>query len=400
MPGAEAREIAALIVAAGRGTRAGEGGPKQYRTIGGRPVVALSIDPFAASPAVRMIQPVIHADDREVFTAAIGNAPKVRDPVAGGATRQESVRLGLEALAMAGATHVLIHDAARPFVSGALVRRVTDALADHDAVLPASPVADTVVRAGPNGTAEAWVDRSGLYAAETPQGFALPLILEAHRRAAAAAMSFTDDAGVARWAGATVKIVAGERSNMKLTTAEDIAAGEARLRAEELLRLGEVRVGTGYDVHRFGPGSAVTLGGVPIPHSQGLVGHSDADVGLHALTDALLGTIGEGDIGSHFPPSDPAFRGASSDRFLSAAVARVRARGGHISHLDLTIIAEAPKIGPHREAMRARIASIAGIDVTRVAVKATTNEGLGSIGRGEGIAAIGTATVRLPLGPA
>jgi 2-C-methyl-D-erythritol 4-phosphate cytidylyltransferase/2-C-methyl-D-erythritol 2,4-cyclodiphosphate synthase len=400
MPGAEAREIAALIVAAGRGTRAGEGGPKQYRTIGGRPVVALSIEPFAASPAVRMILPVIHADDREVFTAATGKAPKVREPVVGGATRQESVRLGLEALAAAGATHVLIHDAARPFVSGALVKRVSDALADHDAVLPASPVADTVVRAGAGGTADAWVDRSGLYTAETPQGFALPLILEAHRRAAEAEMSFTDDAGVARWAGATVTIVPGERSNVKLTTAEDIAAGEARLRAEELVRIGEVRVGTGYDVHRFGPGSAVTLGGVSIPHGHGLVGHSDADVGLHALTDALLGTIGEGDIGSHFPPSDPALRGASSDRFLSAAVARVRARGGHISHLDLTIIAEAPKIGPHREAMRARIASIAGIDVTRVAVKATTNEGLGSIGRGEGIAAIGTATVRLPLGPA
>ena len=397
MPGAQAQQIAALIVAAGRGTRAGEGGPKQYRTIGDRAVVARSLEPFVASAAVRMIQPVIHADDHEAFALTAGKAGKLRAPVVGGETRQESVRLGLEALAAEGATHVLIHDAARPFVSAALIERVSEALASHDAVLPASPIADTVVRVGADGTADSWLDRSQLYTAETPQGFALPLILDAHRRAAHEGMSFTDDAGVARWAGATVKLVSGERTNVKLTTAEDIAASDFRLRAEELMRLGEVRVGTGYDVHRFGPGTSLMLGGVSIPHGKALVGHSDADVGLHALTDALLGAIGEGDIGSHFPPSDPALRGASSDRFLMAAAARVRARGGRINHLDLTLIAEAPKIGPHREAMRARIAAIAGIDVGRVAVKATTNEGLGSIGRGEGIAAIGTATIRLPL---
>ncbi len=397
MSSAPAQNIAALIVAAGRGTRAGEGGPKQYRTIGERSVLARSLEPFLASKAVSLVLPVIHADDRAAFAAAVEPSPKLRDPVVGGSTRQESVRLGLEALAVAGATHVLIHDAARPFASRALIERVGEALASSDAVLPASPVTDTVVRGGPDGTAESWVDRTDLYAAETPQGFALPLILEAHRRAATAGLSFTDDAGVARWAGASVKLVSGERSNVKLTTPDDFSAADARLRAEELMRLGEVRVGTGYDIHRFGPGSSVMLGGVSIPHSHGLIGHSDADVGLHALTDALLGTIGEGDIGAHFPPSDPSLRGVSSDRFLLAAVARVRARGGRISHLDLTFIAEAPKIGPHREAMRARIASIAGIDVGRVAVKATTNEGLGTIGRGEGIAAIGTATIRLPL---
>lgn len=397
MPSAPAQNIAALIVAAGRGTRAGDGGPKQYRTIGERAVLARSIEPFLASGAVSLVLPVIHADDRAAFAAAVAPSPKLREPVVGGGTRQESVRLGLEALVVAGATHVLIHDAARPFVSGALVERVGAALASSDAVLPASPVTDTVVRAGPDGTAESWVDRANLYAAETPQGFLLPLILDAHRRAAVAGLSFTDDAGVARWAGARVKLVSGERPNVKLTTPDDLTAADTRLRAEELMRLGEVRVGTGYDIHRFGPGSSVMLAGVSIPHGHGLVGHSDADVGLHALTDALLGAIGEGDIGSHFPPSDPSLRGASSDRFLLAAVARVRARGGRISHLDLTFIAEAPKIGPHREAMRARIASIAGIDVGRVAVKATTNEGLGTIGRGEGIAAIGTATIRLPV---
>jgi 2-C-methyl-D-erythritol 4-phosphate cytidylyltransferase/2-C-methyl-D-erythritol 2,4-cyclodiphosphate synthase len=358
--------------------------------------VAWSLAPFLESDAVDLVIPVIHADDRDAFEAAAGKHPKLRTPVAGGETRQDSVRLGLEAVAESGASHVLIHDAARPFVTGELIGRVAGGLETSDAVLPASPIVETVVRAG-DGTADRWIDRTGLYTAETPQGFALPVILDAHRRAAGSGATFTDDAGVARWAGVTVTLIAGDRGNVKLTTPEDIAAAEERLRAAEALRLGEVRVGTGYDVHRLAPGNAVMLGGISIPHTSALIGHSDADVGLHALTDAILGALGDGDIGSHFPPSDASLRGASSDRFLAAAAAKVRERGGRISHLDLTLIAEAPRIGPHREAMRARIAAIAGLEVGRVSVKATTNEGLGTIGRGEGIAAIGTATLRLPL---
>jgi len=241
------------------------------------------------------------------------------------------------------------------------------------------------------------VSRDQLFAAETPQGFHLDVILEAHRRAAAAGIEVTDDAALAEWAGIPVRLVAGARGNIKLTSQEDIAMADRQLQAEALLEAGETRVGTGYDVHPFTDGDAVWLGGIRIPHEKTLAGHSDADVALHALTDALLGAIAEGDIGSHFPPSDPQWRGASSDRFLAHAVNLVSARGGRIVNLDLAIVAEAPKIGPHRDAMRERIAEIAGIAPGRVAVKATTNEKLGFVGRREGIAAIATATIRLPF---
>jgi 2-C-methyl-D-erythritol 4-phosphate cytidylyltransferase/2-C-methyl-D-erythritol 2,4-cyclodiphosphate synthase len=394
-----AQSNAALIVAAGRGTRAGGGDvPKQYRAVGGIPVLRRSIDLFLTHPAISFVQVVIGSGDGERYAATAPTDTRILPPVEGGATRQDSVLRGLDALEDFHPDRVLIHDAARPFAGGDLVARVIDGLERFDAVLPALPVADTLKSVGTDGLATVTVPREGLFAAQTPQGFAYDAIRAAHRRAADAGETFTDDAGIAAWAGIDVAVVPGEAENIKLTTAADIAAADHWLTLELAAALGDVRVATGYDVHAFGPGDHVTLGGVVIPHGRGLVGHSDADVALHALTDAILGALAEGDIGAHFPPSDPRWKGASSDRFLAFAAGRVAARGGVIAHLDLAIMAEEPRIGPHRDAMRARIAAIAGIGLDRVAVKATTNERLGFVGRGEGIAAIGTATVRLPSG--
>jgi 2-C-methyl-D-erythritol 4-phosphate cytidylyltransferase/2-C-methyl-D-erythritol 2,4-cyclodiphosphate synthase len=261
-------------------------------------------------------------------------------------------------------------------------------------------VANTLKSVDDEGSVTMTVSRDGLFAAETPQGFRFAAIRAAHEQAASAGLSFTDDAAIAEWAGIAVKVVPGEPANIKLTTAADIVDADRRIAGETALARGDIRVGTGFDVHAFGPGTHVTLGGVAVSHTHGLVGHSDADVALHALTDAILGALAEDDIGVHFPPSDPQWRGTSSDRFLAFAVERVAARGGTIAHLDLVIAAEAPKIAPHRQAMRERIAGICGIRVDRVAVKATTTEGLGFVGRGEGIAATATATIRLPFGPA
>ncbi|MCX5568503.1 bifunctional 2-C-methyl-D-erythritol 4-phosphate cytidylyltransferase/2-C-methyl-D-erythritol 2,4-cyclodiphosphate synthase [Kaistia nematophila] len=389
--------FAALIVAAGRGVRAGGEVPKQYRKLAGQAILGRTTARFLSHPRIDEVLVVIHADDAALYEAAVGGQPGLLPFVTGGATRQESVRRGLEALAERGITHVLIHDAVRPFASPALIDRVIDGLAASDAVLAASPVTDTLKRADAGAIVSGTVSRDNLHAAETPQGFRLDAILEAHRRAASAPEHFTDDAGIAEWAGIPVRLVLGERSNIKLTLPEDIEVADTRLRMEEQLRAGETRVGTGYDVHSFTEGSSVWLGGVEIPHDRKLSGHSDADVALHALTDAVLGAIADGDIGDHFPPSDPQWRGASSDRFLAFAAERVRARGGVIVNLDLAIIAEEPRIGPHRDAMRARIAEIAGIGAGRVGVKATTNEKMGFVGRGEGIAAIATATIRLPF---
>jgi 2-C-methyl-D-erythritol 4-phosphate cytidylyltransferase/2-C-methyl-D-erythritol 2,4-cyclodiphosphate synthase len=335
---------------------------------------------------------VIGAEAGEAYGALAPRHERLLPPVPGGATRQESVANGLEALAALKPDHVLIHDAARPFVSDVIIDAVIAALATHPAALPALPVTDTLKAVDAEGIVVGSPSREHLFAAQTPQGFHFERILAAHRRAAEAELQFTDDAGIASWAGMAVKIVAGDKSNMKLTTEEDFAVAEQSL----LAGCDDVRVGTGYDVHAFEPGDHVTLGGVTIQHPLRLSGHSDADVALHALTDAVLGGLAEGDIGDHFPPSDPQWKGASSDRFLAFAAERVRIRGGTIAHLDLTIIAEEPKVGPHRDAMRARIAAIAGIDIGRVAVKATTNERLGFVGRKEGIAAIATATIRLP----
>ncbi|MBB5751160.1 bifunctional 2-C-methyl-D-erythritol 4-phosphate cytidylyltransferase/2-C-methyl-D-erythritol 2,4-cyclodiphosphate synthase [Prosthecomicrobium pneumaticum] len=387
---------AVLIVAAGRGVRAGGAVPKQYQRIGGRAILARTVEIFMQHEGIGPVLVAIGAEDGPLYDAAVGEHPRLLPPVKGGATRQETVLRGLEALAAEGATHVLVHDGVRPFASAALIGRVIAALEGADAVLPATPVTDTLKRADGDGRVIATVDRGGLFGAQTPQGFRLETLLAAHRGAAAAGLAATDDAAVMEWAGVPVTLVPGEAENVKLTTPADIAAAGRRLRQDGLLILGETRVGTGYDIHPFTDGDTVHLGGVPIPHDRRLAGHSDADVALHALTDALLGALAEGDIGDHFPPSDPQWKGASSDRFLAFAAERVRARGGVIAHLDLAIVAEAPRIGPHRTAMRARIAAICGIGADRVGVKATTNEKLGALGRGEGIAAIATATIRLP----
>jgi 2-C-methyl-D-erythritol 4-phosphate cytidylyltransferase/2-C-methyl-D-erythritol 2,4-cyclodiphosphate synthase len=313
--------------------------------------------------------------------------------VFGGATRQASVRAGLEALSSRSPDIVLVHDAARPFASADLIGRAVAAAEKTGAAIPVLPVTDTVKRLGPDGTIEKTIDRGPLRLVQTPQAFAFDALLDAHRRAAAKGRDdFTDDAALAEWAGMTVSVFAGEPGNIKLTTPEDFVRAEAT----QSVMLGDVRTGSGLDVHAFGPGDHVTLGGVRIAHTQALTGHSDADVALHALTDAVLGALADGDIGAHFPPSDPQWRGASSDRFLAFAVERVRARKGRIAHLDLTIVCEAPRIGAHRDAMRANIARVAGISVERVGVKATTSERLGFTGRGEGIAAYATATIRLP----
>jgi 2-C-methyl-D-erythritol 4-phosphate cytidylyltransferase/2-C-methyl-D-erythritol 2,4-cyclodiphosphate synthase len=343
-----------------------------------------------------MVQVVIGRGHENLYEAIAPKDSKLLPPVFGASSRQGSVRAGLAALAPHGPSRVLIHDAARPFVPADLIARVAAALGKADAVVPALPVANTLKRVAGSSVVET-VSRDGLAAAETPQGFAFHAILAAHERAASVATEFTDDAAVAEWAGMPVVTVPGDPANVKLTTAGDIAAADHRMLAEQAFRLGDVRVGFGYDVHPLGAGSEVMLGGVPIPHTRGLIGHSDADVVLHAITDAILGALGEGDIGEHFPSSDDRWKGASSDRFLADAATRVRSRGGIIAHLDVAYVGEGPKIAPFREAIRASIAGIAGISIDRVGLKATTNEGLGFIGRGEGAAAHAVATIRLPI---
>lgn len=392
--------VAALIVAAGRGVRAGGSNalaPKQYSEIGGAPMLARAISAFASHPRVGSVQVVINPADTARYAGAASQfGTRLLPPVAGGEERQDSVRAGLEALVAEAPDRVLIHDAARPFVDAGLIDRVVTALESHAGALPALPVTDSLKRAH-DGKLTGSIDRASLFRAQTPQGFEFNAILAAHRAAAKAGQAkFTDDAGIAEWFGLDVVLVEGSEENRKLTTAADISQADERLRLKAQGAAGSVRIGTGYDVHAFGPGDAVILCGVRIPHPKKLVGHSDADVGLHALTDALLGAIADGDIGVHFPPSDARWRGASSDMFLRDAASRVTARGGKVDHVDITFLCEAPRIGPHRDAMRARIAEILGLDTGQVSIKATTNEGLGFIGRSEGIAAMATATVRLP----
>jgi 2-C-methyl-D-erythritol 4-phosphate cytidylyltransferase/2-C-methyl-D-erythritol 2,4-cyclodiphosphate synthase len=386
------RRIAAIIVAAGRGLRAGSGGPKQYRSIGGRTVISRAMDPFCHHPQIFAVQPVLNPDDTAMFNSAVTDM-RYQPPVSGGATRQASVRAGLEALAGEQPDIVLIHDAARPFVTEAVISRAIDAAEITGAAVPAIAVADTIKLVGERGHVEATPERARLRIAQTPQSFRYDAILEAHRSAARVGRDdFTDDAALAEWAGLTVATFEGDPANMKLTTPEDFVREEARLGAA----LGDVRTGSGYDVHAFGDGDHVMICGIKVPHSRGFLAHSDGDVGLHALVDAILGALADGDIGSHFPPGDPQWKGAASDRFLKYAVDRVAARGGRVAHLDVTLICERPKIGPLREAMRARIAEITGLELSRVAVKATTSERLGFTGREEGIAAMGSATIRLP----
>jgi 2-C-methyl-D-erythritol 4-phosphate cytidylyltransferase/2-C-methyl-D-erythritol 2,4-cyclodiphosphate synthase len=388
-------DVATVVVAAGRGTRAAGDLPKQFRRIGGETVLGRTLSMLLGHKNVGCVQPVIRRADIDLYRDAVASLSNARllVPTFGGATRQASVRAGLEALSARQPDIVLIHDAARPFASAALVSRAIAAAQRNSAAIPALPVTDTVKTIDAQGMVDKTVDRTALRTVQTPQGFAFAGLLEAHRRAAKEGRDdFSDDAALAEWAGMKVAVFDGEPGNIKITNAEDFARAEAA----QFAALGDVRTGSGIDVHAFGPGDHVTLGGIRIAHSGTLTGHSDADVALHALTDAILGALAEGDIGAHFPPSDAQWRNVSSDRFLTFAIERVKARGGRIAHLDLTIVCETPKIGPQRDAMRANIARLASIDVSRVAVKATTSEKLGFTGRGEGIAAYATATVRLP----
>lgn len=369
-----------MIVAAGRGERAGGGTPKQYRHLGGKPLIAHAFDQLAAHEAIDGVVVAIGGGQDELAGAALGS----RQPLAlvhGGDTRRQSVLRGLEAIGQAD--RVLIHDAARPFCPPIIIDRLLAALDRHMGAVPVLRLADTL--ALDEGTLGETVDRSTLLRVQTPQAFHFPTILQVHRTWRGDEP--TDDAQMLRAAGQAVALVAGDAMLDKITQAEDFAAAEARLGHRSF------RTGMGFDVHRLADGEELWLGGVRIPHHQGLLGHSDADVALHALTDAVLGAIGAGDIGTHFPPSDPQWRGAASDRFLAHAAGLVAAAGGRIEHVDLTIICEAPKIGPHREAMRARIAELLGLPAQQVSVKATTTERLGFTGRGEGIAAQAIATV-------
>jgi 2-C-methyl-D-erythritol 4-phosphate cytidylyltransferase/2-C-methyl-D-erythritol 2,4-cyclodiphosphate synthase len=378
----------ALIVAAGAGTRLGGEVPKQYLPLGGRAVLRHSVETFLRHPAISGVRAVISPEHRALYDNAVAGL-SILPPVAGGASRQDSVRNGLESLAELQPDRVLIHDAARPFLTAEIVDRTLAALDDTPGAVVAVPVTDTLKR-GHDDRVAGTVDRSALWRAQTPQAFRFADILAAHRQAKGAAM--TDDAAVAEAAGLPVKLVMGADDNFKITTADDLRRAERLVGAAAQ----EFRTGAGYDVHRFAAGDSVTICGVRIAHDQSLEGHSDADVGLHALTDAILGTIGAGDLGSHFPPGDPQWRGADSARFLSHAAGLVAAKGGRIAHVDVTLICERPKIAPHRAAMIARIAAILGLDEGRVSVKATTTEGLGFTGRREGIAAQAVATVTLP----
>jgi 2-C-methyl-D-erythritol 4-phosphate cytidylyltransferase / 2-C-methyl-D-erythritol 2,4-cyclodiphosphate synthase len=391
-------KVGLLVVAAGRGSRLGADRPKQYLSCAGRPLIAHTLETLASSFPFSAVTVVIRAEDRALYDQAAAHltasaAAALGPPAIGGATRQQSVLAGLEALAVAEPDIVLIHDAARPFPSVDLVARAIEAAERHGAAAPGTAMSDTVKQVDVDGRVLATPPRSALRAVQTPQAFRFPLILAAHRRAADAGVGdLTDDVAVAEWAGAAAYVFEGDPANVKVTTMQDLAAAEARLTAS----LGETRVGQGFDVHAFAPGDHIWLCGVRIAHSAALSGHSDADVGLHALADALYGAFAEGDIGQHFPPSDPQWKGAASKIFLAHAAGRVRARGGFIVNLDVTLICEAPRIGPYRDAMRARVAEIAGLDIARVSVKATTTERLGFAGRGEGIACLATATVRLP----
>jgi len=380
-------ETVALVVAAGRGQRFGGPRPKQYADLAGRPVLGHALARLIAHPRIDRVQAVIHPDDRPLYDRAAAGR-ELAEPAAGGPSRNDSVRLGLESLAPRAPETVLIHDGARPFIGAAVIDRVLDALETSAGAIAALPVTDTLKR-GADGRIAGTLDRAGLWRAQTPQGFRFADILAAHQNIAG--QELTDDAAVAERVGLPVALVEGAPENIKITTPDDLARAEKWLASTN-----DTRVGQGFDVHRFGPGDRVMLCGIAVPHEAGLRGHSDADVGLHALTDAILGALGAGDIGQHFPPSDARWKDAESNVFLRHAGDLVAAAGGSIRHLDVTLICERPQIGPHRAAMVARIAEVLGIAAGRVSVKATTTEGLGFTGRGEGIAAQATATLGLP----
>ncbi len=383
--------IAALIVAAGTGERFGGGLPKQYLPLLGRPVLRWSVENFLQCPDISDVHVVIHADHQSLYAQAVEGL-KLAAPITGGTSRQDSVLKGLEAIAAAKPDFILIHDAARPGITPALISAICGKVRQDEAVVPGLPVTDTIRRVTPAGSGTE--NRDNLYTVQTPQAFRFSLILDLHRKHRSATV--TDDAALCELAGRKVSLVPGDKGNFKITHNDDLALMEQQLSA----RCGDVRTGTGYDVHRLVAttgGRKLMLCGIEFAHDKVLEGHSDADVGLHALTDALLGAIGDGDIGMHFSPKDNRWKGADSAAFLKHANNLVAARGGLVSHVDVTIICEAPKIGPHRDRMRARIADIMNLPVSRVSLKATTTEGLGFTGRGEGIAAEAVATVRLPF---
>lgn len=382
----------ALVVAAGRGERFGGERPKQYAPLAGKPLLRHSLAALERHPGIAAVRGVIRMEDRDFYDATASGLALL-EPVGGGASRQDSVRLGLESLEDLAPDRVLIHDGARPLLPAAVIDRVLGALDRAPGAIAALPVTDTLKR-GENGSIAGTVPRADLWRAQTPQGFHYPAILAAHREAAEGP-ELTDDAAVAEAAGLKVLLVEGAAENIKVTSPGDLARAEAIL-AHIAGLTPEPRSGSGFDVHRFAPGDHVNLCGVRIAHDRSLLGHSDADVGLHALTDAILGALAAGDIGQHFPPTDPRWRGAASGLFLRHARDLVAERGGRILNVDVTLICEAPKLAPHRPAMVARLAELLEIEPGRVSVKATTTEGLGFTGRGEGIAAQATATIRLP----
>ncbi len=385
--------IAAIIVAAGAGARAGEGPAKQWRLLAGRPVLRWSAEALLAAGVSPLIVVVPEAEAARTADCLAGLEGWASTP--GGATRAASVQAGLAALGdLEPDAAVLVHDAARPFVAARHLTRLIAALAGHQGAIPALPVADTLKRRSPAGLET--VPREGLWRAQTPQAFRLGALRAAYAAWPSDAGEPTDDAAVIERAGGQVALTAGDPMLMKLTYPEDFAMAEALAPQIQPASALATRIGQGFDAHRFGPGDAVILCGVRIPHDQGLVGHSDADAGLHALTDALLGAIGEGDIGDHFPPTDPKWKGADSTVFLRHAAEMVAAKGGRIVNVDITLICERPKIKPHREAMRARLAELLALPLDRVSVKATTTEEMGFTGRREGLAAQAIASVLAP----
>ena len=387
---------AAIIVAAGRGTRLGGPVPKQYQRLGVAPgaemVLTRTLRAALACAELDAVLVAIHPDAAEMYAAAVAplDDPRLLPPVHGGAERSDTVRLALEALAPRTPEVVLIHDAARPFASPALYRALADHARTGEGAIAAEPVVDALWREA-DGLADAPAPRAGLWRAQTPQAFPFDALLRAHQAGGPPAL---DDAEVFRRAGGRVRLIPGEPENFKITTTADLARAEGLVAAREA-RMSDIRVGHGFDVHRFCPGDHVMLCGVAIPHDRGLEGHSDADVGLHALADAIYGAIGDGDIGQHFPPSDPQWKGAESHIFLRHAGERVAARGGRIANVDVTLLCERPKIAPHAAAMKARIGELLGLEPDRVSIKATTMERMGFVGREEGMGAIATATVIL-----
>ncbi len=387
---------AAIIVAAGRGTRLGGPVPKQYQRLGVAPgaemVLTRTLRAALACAELDAVLVAIHPDAAEMYAAAVAplDDPRLLPPVHGGAERSDTVRLALEALAPRTPEVVLIHDAARPFASPALYRALADHARTGEGAIAAEPVVDALWREA-DGMADAPAPRAGLWRAQTPQAFPFDALLRAHQAGGPPAL---DDAEVFRRAGGRVRLIPGEPENFKITTTADLARAEGLVAAREA-RMSDIRVGHGFDVHRFCPGDHVRLCGIAIPHDRGLEGHSDADVGLHALADAIYGAIGDGDIGQHFPPSDPQWKGAESHIFLRHAGERVAARGGRIANVDVTLLCERPRIAPHAAAMKARIGELLGLEPDRVSIKATTMERMGFVGREEGMGAIATATVIL-----